>query len=94
MIHLKTPYQLGGIIKLTILKANTIAISLFYFDILYTLCLYSCETFNGSMDAFIHQLHKITLEFCRIKAIKVGIYLLMLLIVLSLGIDIVNKLLR
>lgn len=55
MIHLKTPYQLGGIIKLTILKANTIAISLFYFDILYTLCLYSCETFNGSMDAFIHQ---------------------------------------
>lgn len=34
MIHLKTPYQLGGIIKLTILKANTIAISLFYFDIL------------------------------------------------------------
>lgn len=55
MIHLKTPYQLGGIIKFTILKANTIAISLFYFDILYTLYLYSCEKFmRHLMEAWMH----------------------------------------
>ena len=51
MIHLKTPYQLGGIIKLTILKANTIAISLF---ILIFYKHYAYIVVRNLMEAWMH----------------------------------------